>query len=322
MSPPLAVVVATYNRLAHLRRCLDSIAAHSTGPHEVIVVDAGSTDGTREYLAERGDVRVIAQAGLLGLPRAYNEAWRELECEYTCWLSDDLELVAGGLDLAVSVLDSHPEVGMVGLKMRDAGVGAKPYGGAISRYGILNCNHGVIRLGLLRDVGYFHEGYRAYMVDPDLTAAVLSAGATVVMTKPVVLLHDRTDPLRREERELLTDGTVEDPARALYATRYRYLDRPRPVADRLLGGVVRVVLRGLLAGAPAKGARFGLNRRDQYVLGTARFVSPLDAIRSARGPVHLAQRAPTSLLLDEANPYRELAVARRRSSPPATHRAR
>ena len=308
MSPPLTVVVATYNRLAHLRRCLDSIAAHTTGPHELIVVDGGSSDGTREYLEERGDVRLIVQAGLLGLPRAYNEAWRELECKYTCWLSDDVELVADGLGRAVSVLESHPEVGMVGLKMRDAGAGAKPYGGAISRYGILNCNHGVIRLDLLRAVGYFHEGYRAYMVDPDLTAAVLSAGATVVMTKPVVLLHDRTDPVRREERESLTDETVEDPAKALYAARYRYLDRPSPLGDRLLRGLARVVLRALLAEVPPNGTRFGLNRRDQYVLGSARFLSPLDPIRWARRPVHLAQRIPAKLLPAGGNPYRELAA--------------
>ena len=309
----LAVVVATYNRLAHLRRCLDSIAAHTGGPHEVVVVDGGSTDGTQEYLGQRAEVRPVVQAGLLGLPQAYNEVWRELDCDYTCWLSDDLELVADGLDLAVSVLDSNPEVGMVGLKMRDVGEGAKPYGGAISRYGIVNCNHGVIRLDLLREVGYFHEGYRAYMVDPDLTAAVLSAGATVVTTKPVVLLHDRTDPVRREERESLADETTDDPAKALYAARYRYLDRPRPLGDRLLRGLVRLVLRALLAGLASGRTRFGLNRRDQYVLGSARFLSPLDPVRSARRPVHLAQRIPAALLRADANPYRAAAAARRRA---------
>jgi glycosyltransferase involved in cell wall biosynthesis len=308
----LAVVVATYNRLEHLRRCLDSIAARTSTPHEVIVVDGGSTDGTREHLAQRSDVRVIAQAGLLGLPQAYNEAWRQLDCEYTCWLSDDVELVADGLDLAVSVLDADTEVGMVGLKMRDTGEDAKRYGGAISRYGILNCNHGVVRLDLLRDIGFFHEGYRAYMVDPDLTAAVLSAGATVVMTKPVVLLHDRAEPVRRAERESLTDEAG-DPAKALYTERYRYLEGARPSP---LQPVVRAVLRVLLAGVPPAATRFGLNRRDQYVLGSARFLSPLDPIRSARRQVHLAQRVPASLLRAEGNPYRELA-GRRRSSPPA-----
>jgi GT2 family glycosyltransferase len=307
VSARLAVVVATYNRLEKLRRCLDSIAARTAVAHEVVVVDGGSTDGTREHLEARPDVRAVFQERLAGLPQAYNAVWRELGCEYTCWLSDDLELVEPGLDLAVAELDRSPEVGMVGLKMRDAGEGAKPYGGAVSRYGILNCNHGVVRLDLLRDVGFFHEGYRAYMVDPDLTAAVLSAGAAVVMTRPVVLLHDRGEPVRRDERAALT-GEEDDPAKALYAERFRYLDRPRPPGDRLLRGAARLALRLLLAGLPPDGGRFGLNRRDQYVLGAARFLSPLDPLRSAGRPVHLRQRIPRRLLLDGANPYRELAA--------------
>ena len=40
----------TRNGLEDTKLCLDSIAAHTPEPHEVIVVDNGSTDGTIDHL--------------------------------------------------------------------------------------------------------------------------------------------------------------------------------------------------------------------------------------------------------------------------------
>jgi GT2 family glycosyltransferase len=310
--PRLVVVVATYNRLALLRRCLDSIAATTRVTHEVVVVDGGSTDGTRDELPGRPGVRLVLQDALLGLPHAYNTVWRELDCDYTCWLSDDTELVDSALDTAVGVLDLEPRVGMVGLKMRDLVEGAEEYAGGVSSYGILNCNHGVLRLDLLREVGYFHEGYDAYGVDPDLTASVLSAGATVVMTKRIALDHHRQRPVRAAERLSVKRDAAENPARRLYRERFRYLSAPEPAARRGLRGAARLALRLASLGDPP--TRFGLDRRDRFVLANARFLSPLDPLRARGRPVHLVQRVPTRLLLDEANPYRALAEARRRPS--------
>jgi GT2 family glycosyltransferase len=49
--PELSVLVCTYQRLATLRRCLASFERQSAdGRYEIVVVDDGSTDGTREWL--------------------------------------------------------------------------------------------------------------------------------------------------------------------------------------------------------------------------------------------------------------------------------
>ena len=49
----ISVIIPTYNRVGILRRCLRSLAKQTLEPdrYEVIVVDDGSTDGTRELLA-------------------------------------------------------------------------------------------------------------------------------------------------------------------------------------------------------------------------------------------------------------------------------
>lgn len=52
----LSVIVLTYNRLAALQRCLDHILERTNTPHfEVIVVNNGSTDGTKEWLKTLAD---------------------------------------------------------------------------------------------------------------------------------------------------------------------------------------------------------------------------------------------------------------------------
>jgi len=42
--------------------------------------------------------------------------WRHVETPYSCWLSDDTDLVPGSIDTAIEILDADPTIGMVGLK--------------------------------------------------------------------------------------------------------------------------------------------------------------------------------------------------------------
>ena len=54
--PPLvSVVIPTYNRADTVRRSIDSALQQSYRPIEIIVVDDGSTDATRDVLKEYGD---------------------------------------------------------------------------------------------------------------------------------------------------------------------------------------------------------------------------------------------------------------------------
>lgn len=51
-----SIVIPVLNQLKYTRLCLESIHRHTVVPHEIIVVDNGSVDGTREYLADRADI--------------------------------------------------------------------------------------------------------------------------------------------------------------------------------------------------------------------------------------------------------------------------
>lgn len=58
--PAVTVVLPTYQEREHIRDCLDSLLAQDyPGPVEVIVVDGGSTDGTRTVVTDERGVRLV-----------------------------------------------------------------------------------------------------------------------------------------------------------------------------------------------------------------------------------------------------------------------
>lgn len=304
------VLVATYNRLALLKTVVDAIESGTRTPHELIVIDGGSTDGTIEYLNSDPRITPVFQGQLVGTARCYNRVWREIDSTYTCWLSDDTEMVPGSLDTAIAILESEPHVGMVGLKMKDTkGPGKKdPYRGAISEYGILNCNHGVFRTALGREVGFFNEGYRAYMIDPDLTASILSTGARVVMTRDIAVLHHREWAEKEGDEKVIREmGGIDN--FAVYREKFSYLAPSATAAATLRSRLMHYAWRIMFLRTTSGTTRFGLNWRDWHNLAQGRFISVFDPLESAGKSYHLDQMIPAPLLASRLNPYRRTAAA-------------
>jgi len=89
--PLFSVVIPTYNRLSLLRGTFESVRRQSYSDFELIVVDDGSTDATRDWLtSHKGAVRVIEQSNR-GPGAARNLGVREARGDYVAFLdSDDL----------------------------------------------------------------------------------------------------------------------------------------------------------------------------------------------------------------------------------------
>lgn len=206
----LSVVIGTYNRLDQLKQAISSILEQTNTPVKIYITDAGSTDGTIEYLKEIASENIVPifQGEKLGQALAYNQVFKVIESPYVCWLSDDNVVVNKGLDLAVEILADNPEIGMVALKTQDQQGPFKeaPYIGGVSVIGILNVNQGVLRTNVLKQVGGFSETFRDYGIDPDLTAKVLFSGHDIVYTKAIAIHHYRNwgeDPNSVEYKQLM-----------------------------------------------------------------------------------------------------------------------
>ncbi len=71
MAAEISVVIPSYNGGTQLDECLNAIARLAQAPHEVIVVDDGSNDGSIEKAAARG-IRTLATSGRKGPAEARN----------------------------------------------------------------------------------------------------------------------------------------------------------------------------------------------------------------------------------------------------------
>ncbi|MDX6505335.1 MAG: hypothetical protein QOE29_2460, partial [Gaiellaceae bacterium] len=117
-TPEVSVVVVTYDGLVFTRLCLESVLADTDAPpHELIVVDNGSTDGTRAYLrtlARRFDrVRLVLNGENLGFPRACNQGLEAARGQVLVLLNNDTIVAPGWLRRLAAHTDD-PETGLVG----------------------------------------------------------------------------------------------------------------------------------------------------------------------------------------------------------------
>jgi len=87
--PGVSVVIPAYNYAHYLAEAVDSVLAQTYAPVELIVVNDGSTDGTRELLAGYGDRIVAIHQGNQGLSAARNTGVRRASHEFVAFLDAD-----------------------------------------------------------------------------------------------------------------------------------------------------------------------------------------------------------------------------------------
>lgn len=109
MKPRVSVIMPTYNRADSLRRSIDSVIAQQWTDWELVVVDDGSTDGTRALLAHLHDprVRVIHQENR-GVAGARNRGLEAAQGELLAFLDSDDEWPDHHLALATAFFAAHP----------------------------------------------------------------------------------------------------------------------------------------------------------------------------------------------------------------------
>lgn len=103
--PLVTVAVPSFNQGRFLAEALDSILSQQV-PVEVYVMDAGSTDETREVLA-RYEARLAGwrSARDAGQAAAVNEGIARGSAPYVCWLNSDDAFLPGGLAKLVAALE-------------------------------------------------------------------------------------------------------------------------------------------------------------------------------------------------------------------------
>lgn len=103
----VSVVIPCYNQGRFLGEAIESVLHQSYRDFEIIVIDDGSTDSTRQ-VALGQPVRYFSQSNQ-GLSAARNRGIREGQGEYFVFLDADDRLLPGALRAGVDALIEHPK---------------------------------------------------------------------------------------------------------------------------------------------------------------------------------------------------------------------
>ena len=109
--PLVSVIIPTFNREAYLREAIASVFAQSYSNWELIVVDDGSTDGTRADLVSLTDRRMhVVPLEHCGNPaRLRNVALARAAGRYVAFLDSDDMWMPEKLELQIGDLMGHPD---------------------------------------------------------------------------------------------------------------------------------------------------------------------------------------------------------------------
>ncbi len=114
MNPPLvSIIIPAYNSAGSLLRAVDSVFTQTYRDFEVVVVDDGSVDQTKEVIFTYQDkVRYINQDNR-GPGAARNTGIQAALGQYLVFLDADDELLPNKLELQLDYLERHPRVDVV-----------------------------------------------------------------------------------------------------------------------------------------------------------------------------------------------------------------
>jgi GT2 family glycosyltransferase len=214
--PKLAAIVPNWDGEATLKACLDSLLAQ-TAPLEIIVVENGSTDGSRKLLKDHYQgVTVLEQEKNLGFAGGVNVGIRyalERGYDYVALLNNDAVAAPSWAAELASCLDNNPAAGIATPTILNSdGATIDSTGECFTNWGlpyprgrgepyrhqydkqleVFGASGGasMYRASMLREIGLFDEDFFAYYEDVDLSFRAQLAGWRVRYEPQSVVRHE------------------------------------------------------------------------------------------------------------------------------------
>lgn len=205
----ISVIIPTYNRKNTLPRAVESVLNQTYKPVEIIIVDDGSTDGTKEWFSEMYPlVHYIYQVNS-GVSSARNTGINSARGDWIALLDSDDEWLPDKLELQVKLLQNNAELRFChtneiwirnGVRINQMKKHQK-YGGNIFKKCLDICrispSSSLFHTSVIKDVGRFDESLDV-CEDYDLWLRITAKYPVLFLDQPLIKkFGGHTDQLSR-----------------------------------------------------------------------------------------------------------------------------
>jgi GT2 family glycosyltransferase len=211
--PQVLVVLVTWNCEEDLVRCLEALRLHTRYPRwRLLIIDNGSTDGTRALLAEHAaDAEIVLLDDNRGWVASLNLALRRFAADYYFFLNPDAFVQPSWLQPLIDAMGADDRIGFASPKFLYAD-GTIHYAGLhigpslsprVERHGLPDAPgddavrpvafaHGMclLRQRVVAEVGLYDEGYGlGYFEEFDYQLRARRCGFSAVYVPESVIVH-------------------------------------------------------------------------------------------------------------------------------------
>jgi len=244
--PKLSIVFLNYNRIKETRYTLAQLSRliEHRDDVEVIAVDNGSTDGTRDFLQTQANwVRVMLLPTNTGIA-GYNEGFKQAKGDYLLVLDDDSHPVDNiTLDRLIQCLDTRPDVGVVACRIESM-KGQAVYTWHLPKndapgpsMAFVGCGF-AIRRTLFEQIGWYPGEFFIYQNEIEVAIQVMRLQYKIYYDPSCRVIHRQSPEGRTNWRQ------VYYPTRNTIWLIRRYFPFPMAgylIASRLCFGLIRAV---------------------------------------------------------------------------------
>ena len=236
---PVTIIIPIFNAFEDVGKCLESVLRHTPSPHEILLINDGSSDPRIEsllqgYVDNNPRVKIIENTQNLGYTRTINIGCKSCSTDVIL-LNSDTVVTPFWVDRLRASAHKKTEIGTVTPVSNNAGAFSVPeinrdneipagytldsYAGLISKLAIRNLPEVATGSGfclyIKRDVfdkvGFFDEVHFpiGYGEENDFCLRALSAGFKNVIDDGVYIYHHRTASFGKEKAKLSEESRAQ-----------------------------------------------------------------------------------------------------------------
>jgi glycosyltransferase involved in cell wall biosynthesis len=205
----VSVIIPTYNRADVLTEAVDSVLNQTWKDLEIIVVDDGSTDRTREVLSRYGERVIYFHKENGGPSSARNLGIEKARGRYVAFLDSDDVWELEKLRIQMEFMEEHPDIKLVCTDSRLMGFGESRerklrrdlMGNLFSLLfsnSFVRTSTVLIARACFHEVGYFAEKYRS-VEDYDLWLRVARRYPIAYLNQPLVRYRKHGENVSRDK---------------------------------------------------------------------------------------------------------------------------